>query len=86
LLTAFVLLRIKPGMDREVLEQVRKLPQVKEVEIVYGEYDMLLKISVETLDDLDTFIFDVIRRINGVEGTTTLISMKVPAEKQPRGF
>jgi DNA-binding Lrp family transcriptional regulator len=85
LLTAFVLLRIKPGMDREVLEKVGKLSQVKEVETVYGEYDMLLKISVETLDDLDTFIFDIIRRISGVEGTTTLISMKVPAEGQPRG-
>lgn len=79
--TAFVLLRIKPGMDRDVLKRVKKLTEVKEVETVYGEYDMLLKINVETLDDLDTFIFDVIRRIEGVEQTTTLISMKFPEEK-----
>jgi len=79
MLTAFVLIKVKPGMDRDVLKAVKELPEVKEVETVYGEYDMLLKISVGNMDELDSFIFDTVRRIRGVEGTTTLISMKVPA-------
>ena len=79
MLTAFVLIKVKPGMDRDVLKAVEELPEVKEVETVYGEYDMLLKISVGNMDELDSFIFDTVRRIRGVEGTTTLISMKVPA-------
>lgn len=81
MLTAFVLIRVKPGMDRNVLRAVEKLPEVREVETVYGEYDMLIKIEVGSMDDLDSFIFDTLRRIEGVEGTTTLISMKVPANQ-----
>lgn len=80
MIAAYVLMRIKPGMDRSVLHEVRKLAQVKAVETVYGEYDMLIKIEMETLDELDSFIFDIVRNIKGVEGSTTLITIKVPGE------
>jgi len=80
MITAYVLLRIKPGMDRNVLRNVKKLAQVKAVETVYGEYDMLFKVEIETLETLDSFIFDTVRTIIGVDGSTTLISMEVPSE------
>jgi len=80
MIAAYVLMRIKPGMDRNVLHDVRKLTQVKNLETLYGEYDMLVKVEVETLDELDSFIFDTIRTIKGVEASTTLIVMKVLGE------
>ena len=63
MITTYVLLRIKPGMDRKVLNIVRKLSQVKVVETLYGEYDMLIRARLETLESLDSFIFDTIRTI-----------------------
>jgi len=80
MIAAYVLMRIKPGMDRNVLHDVRKLTEVKAVETLYGEYDMLVKVEVGTLDELDSFIFDTIRTIKGVEASTTLIVMKVLGE------
>ena len=80
MIAAYVLMRIKPGVDRNVLNTVRKLDQVKVIETLYGEYDMLLKVEVETLDELDSFIFDTVRTIKGVERSTTLIVIKVPGE------
>lgn len=80
MIAAYVLMRIKPGIERNVLNTVRKLDQVKVVETLYGEYDMLLKVEVETLDELDSFIFDTVRTIKGVERSTTLIVIKVPGE------
>ncbi len=77
---AYVLLNIKPGMDRTVLHQVKKLPEVEVVETVYGEYDMLIRAKLKALEALDSFIFDTIRTIEGVEGSTTLITMEVPDE------
>lgn len=78
---AYVLLNIKPGWDRTVLHQVKNLPQVEVVETVYGEYDMLMKVKLEALEALDSFIFDTIRTIKGVEGSTTLITMEVPKRR-----
>lgn len=80
MIAAYVLMRIKPGVERNVLNTVRKLDQVKVVETLYGEYDMLLKVKLETLDELDSFIFDTVRTIKGVERSTTLIVIKVPGE------
>lgn len=80
MIAAYVLMRIKPGVERNVLNNVRKLDQVKVVETLYGEYDMLLKVELETLDELDSFIFDTVRTIKGVERSTTLIVIKVPGE------
>jgi len=81
MINAYVLLRIKPGMDKNVLNSVKKLTQVKIVETVYGEYDMLIQVKVETLEQLDSFIFDTVRTIKGVEGSTTLIVMEVPGAR-----
>jgi DNA-binding Lrp family transcriptional regulator len=76
MIEACILLRVKPGMDRSVYQAAKRLKQVKNLETVYGEYDLLLKIQVDTMDDLDTFIFDSARTIQGVEKTTTLIVIK----------
>lgn len=80
MISAYVLLRIKPGKDRNVLRNVKALNQVKGVETVYGEYDMLLKVEMKMLEALDSFIFDTIRTIKGVEASTTLITMEVPGK------
>lgn len=79
MIKAYILMRIKPGMDRSVLQTVKKLKQVKDIETLYGAYDLLMKIQVETMDDLDAFIFDTARTIQGVERTTTLITIEPPS-------
>ncbi|UCH31670.1 MAG: Lrp/AsnC ligand binding domain-containing protein [Candidatus Bathyarchaeota archaeon] len=78
MLEAYILLRIKPGTDRSVLRSVQKLQQVSEMDTVYGEYDLLMKIQVETMEALDALIFDTVRTIKGVERTTTLIVIEPP--------
>ena len=76
MVTAYTLARVLPSMDRKVSELVMKLDQVKEVIMTYGEYDLIIKIEVNTLDDLDTFVFNKLRAIEGIAATTTLIEAK----------
>ncbi|MCW3980493.1 MAG: Lrp/AsnC ligand binding domain-containing protein [Candidatus Bathyarchaeota archaeon] len=78
MIEAHILLRVKPGMDRAVFQAIRKLREVKDLETVYGEYDLLTKIEVKSMDDLDAFIFEAVRTISGVEGTTTLVTIQPP--------
>ncbi|MGD8566153.1 MAG: Lrp/AsnC ligand binding domain-containing protein [Candidatus Bathyarchaeota archaeon] len=78
MIEAHILLRVKPGMDRSVFETVNKLRQVTNLETVYGEYDLIMSVEVQSMDDLDNLIFDSIRTIQGVQRTTTLITIEPP--------
>ncbi|MEM0361347.1 MAG: Lrp/AsnC ligand binding domain-containing protein [Sulfolobales archaeon] len=72
-IVAYILVRINLGREYELLEQVRRLPGVDEVRIVYGEYDMVVKVRVNALFELDRIVTQL-RKLNGVLTTTTLIS------------
>jgi len=83
-ISAYLLARVKPNKDREVLENLKKLGPVKEAATLYGEYDVIARLQVETLEDLDAFIFDTVRTIAGVEATTTLIATEIPGTTTDR--
>ncbi len=80
MVTSYTLARVEPAKDTDVYNEVKKLPQVKEVITTYGEYDLIIKVEVDTLADLDTFVFHKLRVIEGVDSTTTLINAGFPKE------
>ena len=73
---AYVFVVSKPGgrMDSAAAEFL-KWPEVKEVTQVYGEYDLVIKLEVPKVEDLQKFIIKF-REVGGVEKTTTMIAMK----------
>ena len=73
LVVAYVLAKIESGRDKEVLEKVKKLPGVRNVAPTYGMYDLHVEVSFETMEKLDNFVFDEIRRVAGIKETVTLI-------------
>ena len=73
MIEAFVLIVVKPGNEEKVYEELRKDPRVKEDYRVYGEYDIILRVEVPTIDDLDKFHDEVLRKIPEIEMTETLI-------------
>ena len=44
---AFVLIKTDPGREREVADKLNKLPEVKEVHIITGEWDILAVVETE---------------------------------------
>ena len=82
MVTSYTLARVEPAKDRDVYDLVKQLPGVKEVITTYGEYDMIIKVEVESLDKLDDFVFNKLRIIEGIELTTTLINAKFPSSRQ----
>ena len=73
MVTAYVLATLKVGAEREVREKLKHIPQVKDVNILYGEYDAIIKIELDGISELSDFILDKIRAISAIEKTTTLI-------------
>lgn len=64
-----------PGKEKELAQGLRTLSEVKEVWEVYGEYDLVVSIEVESLQVLDHFVRDRIRRMPSVRLTTTMIGV-----------
>ena len=73
---AYVLAKVEAGKDEEVLKEVKKILGVKHAVPTYGVYDLHVEASFTTMDELDRFIFDKIRRVHGVKETVTLIAFK----------
>ena len=76
MVVAYVLLIVKPGEESTVAEKLRGMDGVKDVSVVYGEYDIVAKIEKESMEDLQNFLIKKIRTMDEVERTSTMISLK----------
>ena len=70
---AFVQVATEPEREPKILETLKKLPEVKEAHIVFGEWDIIVKVESETPEQLGSFIVANIRSLEGVNDTKTLI-------------
>ena len=75
---AFVMMNVKVGTDREVVNQLRKLKGVKEVYEVYAVYDIVAIIEAETMVELNDLVNSEIRKIENVTSTNTIIGEEFP--------
>ena len=70
---AYVLATLKAGSERDVKDKLKEIKEVTDVNILYGEYDLIIKIELDGISELSDFILDKIRAISSIERTTTLI-------------
>ena len=71
--SAFVLINTETGSENEVLDQLRKIEAVKESYIVYGVYDVVAKVSADTMEKLKEIVTWNVRRLDKVRSTLTMI-------------
>ncbi|MEM2883507.1 MAG: Lrp/AsnC ligand binding domain-containing protein [Nitrososphaerales archaeon] len=72
MLSAYVLIEVEPGLDKRVLEAVRKTEGVSEAYFIMGSYDIIAIIRNASKADLKSKVTKSIRQINGVRHTYTL--------------
>ena len=54
--TAFVLINTEIGSEEEILNELKKIPNVKEAYVVYGVYDIVAKVEADSMDKLKEVI------------------------------
>ena len=69
---AIVLMTTEPGKEVEIIEHVRSLSEVKEAMVLFGEFDIFLKLECPDYGFLSSIVVNKIRNIDGVETTTTM--------------
>lgn len=72
----FILVSTEAGKDREVYDQLVKVPEITEMMPLFGEFDRIAKIEASTFDDLGQIVTEKIRSVAGVTGTKTLTGTK----------
>ncbi len=70
---AFVLINSEVGIEKEVAERLREIPSVRDIWEVYGAYDIVIRVEVESLSELKGTLGIKIRRLDGVRSTFTMI-------------
>ena len=70
---AFLLLLTSSDQTELLLEELQEMREVLETYIIYGDWDVLLKIKVKSLPELTRFVMRL-RKIEGVNKTNTLIT------------
>jgi len=77
--TAFVLAsvsyRIKGSggliSQRDIAKEIARFPEVQEVHIVTGDWDLLMKLKAENVDAVGKFVIDKLRFVKGIDKTLT---------------
>jgi DNA-binding Lrp family transcriptional regulator len=73
---AFVLINVNLGCETEIMRGLRKLHGFKEVFYVWGDYDIIAKVSARTIDELNQIVVSV-RNLRNVRATSTMITRKL---------
>ncbi len=69
-----------PISQRVVAEEIARLPEVQEVYIITGDWDLLIKLRAENVDAIGKFVVDKLRLIKGLEKTLTCMVFETVKE------
>jgi DNA-binding Lrp family transcriptional regulator len=99
-LRSFLLVKTKPGMEKAILERFTALPEVREVHLITGKFDLLVALESEETDidprqKVAEVVIDKVRKSGGVIDTRTIIPIdsefnppppKTPERPTQKGF
>jgi len=73
--TLFLLVETEVGRLDEVLQRIRQVPSVTEVQAVTGPFDLIVKVEAPHINAaLDTVVHRI-RKIPGIKSTETLVTV-----------
>jgi len=73
---AYILVNVEVGVENDVRDEIirRFNRAVTEARITYGEYDIVVRVEVDSMKALETIVSSI-RAIEGVRRTVTLIAV-----------
>lgn len=72
MIDTYVLIECDLGRTELIAYNLKQIKGVREVDMINGVYDIIVKMSVESKKDLDE-AYSKIRLVNGIKTTITLV-------------
>lgn len=70
---AIVLIQTEIGEESTVMSKLYEIPEVKEIYIVYGIYDIIAKVEADSLEKIREVITTKIRKLPEIRTTSTMV-------------
>ena len=70
--SGYVLINVEPGAETSVFEQLSKLTFVSDINHLFGDYDIIIKIEADGIGTIAGMVVESIRSISGISNTKTL--------------
>jgi DNA-binding Lrp family transcriptional regulator len=71
--SAIILIQTEIGSESRVLDELMRIPEVKEAYIVYGTYDIVVKVETDALEKIRDIVTNKIRKLPDIRTTVTMI-------------
>jgi|GEM_PF-493249 len=68
----YVLINVAPGTEFDVYQKTSSIESVIDATLLFGDYDIILKLESENLGKIAAIVVENIRQIEGVVDTKTL--------------
>ena len=68
----YVLLNVAHGVEHDVYLQLQQLESVSDATVLFGDYDLIVKLEAVDLSSIAKAVVESIRQIPGVVDTKTL--------------
>ncbi len=72
----FVLINVSPGSEKKVFDMMIKWDEIEELHPLFGDYDLIAKVTAPDYETLSDIVVNKIRSIKGVTETKTLTGAK----------
>jgi len=69
----YLLIKLVPGLEADALSQIRAIPGISEVNLVFGQWDAIAIAETKSLFELSRIIISEVRGTQGVQDTATLV-------------
>ena len=66
--------------QRELAREIAKFPEVQEVHIITGDWDLLIKVKAENVEAIGKLVIDKLRLVKGIEKTLTCVVFETEKE------
>lgn len=61
----------EPFSQRDRAAEIARFPEVQEVHIITGDWDLLIKLRADSVNSIGQFVIDKLRFVKGIEKTLT---------------
>lgn len=73
---AYIQIALESAKENQIYDALCSMNEVSEVHMLFGEWDIIVKLELESPEALSAFVISKVRTIPGVRLTSTMIVAK----------